>query len=490
MIDTTRPPLFPQWLVYGLLLMGILISAYMFFQPYNLMADEEVYLQQAITLAHGEPNGWNLRSFLPQFIIAVPAALMVALGIHDPAALTMSVRLMSWLYWWAGLVVLYLLARRAFDKRTALLAVGLLLANWVWMLSSKRVMMDVPGGVWILIVLYLIGCEEHKRLRAFAIPMAAGMATATKFQLGPLAAVLCVYCAIGMARQRDWKHLGILAGSAVAFTAAFGLTDRLIYGQWFDSLKNFYIYTFQNTDNFAETYGPCGSLGYYLKASPDIFSYLFPPFILLGIGSMLLKHRTRHIAALVLAICAYLLLMHSVCHKLVRYLVVLVPLLTLAGAHGLLLVFDAVRARLPGFLSARPLAAAGLAGAVGLIAVSMVPRTEVAQILESKESCADFVYGAVLPALAPQGAQQVIFAVPCGMPPYALRPIEPVYGGYGYNEHSRITEIRKYRATLGRLDTAVVARNSELEKVLFEEWGSKTPALVSEHGEYAMYRKR
>jgi 4-amino-4-deoxy-L-arabinose transferase-like glycosyltransferase len=402
----------------------------------------------------------------------------------------MAVRLANWTFWWIGLFITYKLGKRAFDRPTAVVAIVLLTLNWVWMLNARRVMMDVPSSVWMLLTIYLISTYEKSYAHCIAIVLAAGMSTATKFQMGPLAVFLVLIFSIDLIKKKDWAYLSTTLITGIIFTIAFGFVDRIIYGQWFDSLLNFYTYTFVHTEEFATTYGACEPSTFYFIGSTDIFSYVFPFFIALGMAGAFLNFKGNKTRVIFLAsIISYLALIQNVCHKQIRYLVAILPLLTVVGAYGIIRTTAFFQKRFSFLQKSAVLSVSGMCALVCLIAFSFVPRGDVKGITALKESCASFVYDSVQPDLLKSGIYEVMLAVPCGMPSHFLRPIKPIYGGVGFNEQSRNKELREYRERLEQVSAVVVEKGSLLETILLQDWkGTAMLGQISNSKQYVLYK--
>ncbi len=52
------------------LIIGIPLNFYVFFLPYNFIADETGYIHQVLTAVEGEPRGGNIRSFVYPFLLS------------------------------------------------------------------------------------------------------------------------------------------------------------------------------------------------------------------------------------------------------------------------------------------------------------------------------------------------------------------------------------------------------------------------------------
>jgi hypothetical protein len=474
----------------ALLVVGLVLNIYVFSHPFNTIADEEEYLQEAFSLASGQPTGWNLRSFVPQFILFIPALIAKFLGVTSPEAVTLGIRTVNWIYWWIGLLLVYKIGKRTFDVPTAAIATVLLSLNWVWMLNSRRVMMDVPSAVWMLAAIYIITVNKRSFSHCISVVFAAGMASATKFQMGPLAALLIVIFSTNLIQSKDWKNLAVTFVASGLFTLAFGLTDRLIYGQWFGSLLNFYDYTFVNKNDFSTTYGACEPSLFYLTESRNIFSYIFPFFIVFGTICLLINARVKERALIAVAIIAYLVLIQNICHKQVRYLLAILPLLILVGAYGIVRFFVIFRHIFEKIPYIQMITVLGMNSTVILIAVSMISKDDLRNMNGMKETCSSFIYTSVRPELITGGFSIVLLGTPCGIPSHFIRPLIPVYGGVGFNELSRKKQLSEFRTSLKTVRAVVVERGSLLENILHEEWGDTfSPFKISKFHQYALYIK-
>lgn len=75
-VDTPRLRL----LLVTLAIAGMLLSAYVFFLPYDTIADEEEYLSEVFSAAQGHPSGWGIRHLLYPLLISPFVALASAAG--------------------------------------------------------------------------------------------------------------------------------------------------------------------------------------------------------------------------------------------------------------------------------------------------------------------------------------------------------------------------------------------------------------------------
>lgn len=482
-VDTPRLRL----LLVTLAIAGMLLSAYVFFLPYDTIADEEEYLSEVFSAAQGHPSGWGIRHLLYPLLISPFVALASAAG-TPVESLALVARLVNWSMWWLGLYAAFRIADRLFGREGAWLAVVFIAFNWVWMLASKRLMMDVPSSTWLLLALYFrIAPQRSEGL----LPLLAGLscaalAVATKFQMGPLAVIYGLWLFFERARAHQTRQILIGTAFSLLLVGGIGLVDYLTYGRWFSSILEFQQYNLVDAQDFATKYGACEEPLYYIKHAKDIFSPFLIPLALPGLIICLGACRRNGGGLLASSTLAYVLIIHLICHKQARYLIAILPEVSILAAGGLVLALSYISTL------ARPALRHSLitiaSGGVALIIVALVPRNELKTIFGQQETCADFIYHTINEL--PKGSK-VALATPCGAPTTFLKDYEIHFGDLGFNSYTRKAEIEKFTKLIESIDAVFVDPRNLLGETVRTSWSRQGYQTThSALGNYVLYRRQ
>lgn len=485
--DTTADTPLLRLLLVALAIAGVVLSAYVFFLPYDTIADEEEYLSEIFSAAQGRPSGWEIRHLLHPLLISPFVALASAAG-TPPESLALVARLVNWSLWWLSLYAAFRIADRLFGREGAWLAVIFIAFNWVWMLAGKRLMMDAPSATWLLLALYfrIVPQRPESLPPLLAGLTCAALAVATKFQMGPLAVIYGLWLFFERARAHQMRQILIGTAFSLLLAGGIGLVDYLTYGRWFSSILEFRQYNLVNAQEFAMKYGACEEPLYYLKHAKDIFSHFLIPLSLPGLVICLGargKEGGRLLAGLVLA---YILIIHLICHKQSRYLVAILPEVSILAAGGLAFALKHIKTLARPALRQSLIAMA--VGGVALIIVSLVPRSEVKTIFEQQETCATFVYRTIHDL--PKGSK-VVLATPCGMPTTHLQGYELHFGDLGFNSYTREAEMAKFATLIESADAVFVDPHTPLGEMIRVGWSNQGYATSSSPlGNYVLYRRQ
>jgi hypothetical protein len=130
---------------------------------------------------------------------------------------------------------------------------------------------------------------------------------------------------------------------------------------------------------------------------------------------------------------------------------------------------------------------AALAG-ISLIIYSLVPRSEIREILTEREACANFVYQST--PLIPKGSK-VVLAVPCGMPTYYLGDFEVSFGNIPYNEETKGRVLRHYHAAIDQARAVFVDPDNVLGQDLLSRWAPDSyVSHTSPRGRYKLFLRQ
>ncbi len=203
--------------------------------PANISIDEILPSTEALHIAQGAPinvfssTGWFT---IPNFTFALPAVVMKLAG-HDAF---WAARLSSVLTGLAGIFALFLLARRLFGERPALLASFLMAAAFWHLHNSRTAFPFVQSSSWTALVIYLLTrARQDDSPAAFALTgMTLGLALQCYFPVRILIILCPLFFLAGAWQERTpWRSL-IAEGAAVAVGAVLVLGPLLTSVPWAD----------------------------------------------------------------------------------------------------------------------------------------------------------------------------------------------------------------------------------------------------------------
>lgn len=191
--------------------------------PANISIDETLPSLEALHIAQGQvPNvfssvGWFS---MPNLTFAFPAVIVRVAG---PNAF-LAARLSSALMGMAGIVCLFLLARRLFGDRVAVVASFLMAVSFWHLHNSRTAFPFVQSSFWTSLVLYLqVRARQDRSRAAMAFAgIALGLALQCYFPLR----ILIVLCPLFWVA--DWYRAPVAGRTMVADTATFGLATLLV----------------------------------------------------------------------------------------------------------------------------------------------------------------------------------------------------------------------------------------------------------------------
>jgi 4-amino-4-deoxy-L-arabinose transferase-like glycosyltransferase len=220
-------PLPPGPVVAGLIAVLALAGALRFVAlaeiPANISIDESLTSLAALRIAQGgAPNvfssvGWFT---MPSLTFAFAAAVMRVAG---PDAF-FAARLSSAVMGMAGIVCLFVLARRLFGDRVGLVASFLMAASFWHLHNSRTAFPFIQSSFWTAVVLYLQVRARQDRSRA--VMAVAGIALGLALQCYFPVRILIVICPLFW--FADWYREPVAWRTMVADTATFGVATLLV----------------------------------------------------------------------------------------------------------------------------------------------------------------------------------------------------------------------------------------------------------------------
>jgi len=384
----------------GLALGGILLGAFLLRiwgaehgLPYAYNADENAhFVPRAIGmfLTNGDPNyyvnpaGYTNVLFLVFAVWFGGREGVSSTFASNPADVFLVARVTAAVLGTIGIWLLYLAGRRFFDRRTGLLAAGLLAVSFLPVFYSHLALNDVPTLAPVALAMWgASGILREGRLRDYVIAgLGLGLASATKYTGGIvvlpiLAATLVQFTAPG---GRGPASRGVLVAGALALVGFVGANPYALLE--FDRFLNGLSYQSTAADNALGKLGinQDNGVGYYLWTFTWGMGWV--PLIAAIAGAvLLLRDEPRLVAVLAPAPILFVLFMGSQERFFGRWLLPVFPLVALLAAYGILEVADAVGRRRP-----RLRLTAIALGVVALCGQGLVYSLHIGQVLSREDT--------------------------------------------------------------------------------------------------------
>ncbi len=298
-------------------------------------------------------------------------------------------RLLSALFDTLTVLFMYVLARKVFDRRVALLTA--VFVTFTVLHIQLAHFYTVDGLLTLLIVLSVIVAVDvarHGRRRdAALLGLLLGIALATKVSVLPLALVVLVtWMTSALGERWSWSQLRTdwrVAWKRVRGRAGLSLGTAVLFFFLFQPYALIDVYHFvtgvgqeiamsQGWYDFPYTRQYAGTLPYLYQARQIALFAMGPPLAALGfVGLLWLSFQARRRPARDLAVLLawpllYILTQGAAYAKFIRYTLPLLPFLSLAGAALWVATWDAVGWRIR-TARARRACRAGLAVLLGLV---------------------------------------------------------------------------------------------------------------------------
>lgn len=351
--------------------------------PYIYDADETLRVQQALDIFRnrdlnphwfGHPAATTIYMLAALYgsIFAVgrlggafgSVADFVQLYRTDPTVLYLSGRLVSVIFGVLAIWLIYLIARRLFNRPVALAAAGMLALSPVHVHYSQRIRTDVQMGLFLLAAFWFcLGILDKGRWRDYILTgVFCGLAVVTKYPAAVFGlSVLLAHLLTKPSRCTD--HVKLVASGGAAFGAAFVASPFLFLDYrtaWSDVMREARPAHLSHTGHSVAT-----DLAWYAStALPESVSLLGSLLAAAGIVLCLLsKRRERWLAAFFPL--SFLLFISMLSLRWVRWVVPAIPFLCILSAAA---VDQVGRA-----LAKRVSMQAGLATALILLTLTLVP---------------------------------------------------------------------------------------------------------------------
>jgi hypothetical protein len=294
-----------------------------------LTGDDVEVLEAAFASATGlHYHAWEIRNLLfPRLLVSPLLSLAGALGVHDPFWLVRIGALpfvaLTTLNGW----LVYRLAERLTDLKTAVLAAGIFSFHWLPLAYGGTVYPRTASTTCILLAALLLTGEGRALARGGGAGALVALAFADRYSE---AIFLAPFAVFALYRDQGWRarlggQVGLGLGFLIGASVTVGLSDLWFWGRPFSSLAAFARYTLIEGKSSSETaHQP---LFWYLTRS-----YVWLPPTLLPF--LLLARRRAGLALAWLGAGVPLLLLSLIHHKELRYLQGAVPFLAILLAAG------------------------------------------------------------------------------------------------------------------------------------------------------------
>jgi len=278
--------------------------------------------------------GARIRPALQPAIVVVVHRLLNAVGLDDPYATSLLLRLFTAALTWSGAVLLF--NRRLRDDlalqhprlRSTYAALAFLL--WFGVFAAVRFSSEGLSAALFLIGFAQVAHGNGERWRAWLLGgLLIGFACVVRVQLGFMAIGLVGWCLL--VKREAWPKLSALVAGVVAAQLIGLLIDRWFYGEWAFTAWNYFE---QNIiAGRAASFGTEPWWWYFTQ----IAERAVPPFSIAFIALPLLALTFRRRDPVVWATVPFLLAHLAIGHKELRFLfplIVLLPSLVVLGAHA------------------------------------------------------------------------------------------------------------------------------------------------------------
>jgi len=303
-----------------------LAHAHYGFQTGDDLEIAEEAFRRAVGLVHPP---WSIRNLLvPDLVVAPFVAAAHAGGVRDPLLLATVARYPFILFSALNIVLVYLLGRRWYNERTGVAAAALYAVHWIPLVYGSSLHPRALAVTCILGAALLLG-ERTSVARAALAGALSALAVTTRYS----EAIFVTSLLVAVQWRRD--RLAAFAASWVLGVCTFiGLYDRLTWGRWFGSLREFaeLVFVERDASSLVVSQPPWWYAANLLHWVPATVL----PLLFIAIRRSERRHALAYIVIPLVALSA-------IFHKELRYLQVIVPFVLLIAARG----FTLLRERRP-----------------------------------------------------------------------------------------------------------------------------------------------
>ena len=274
-------------------------------------------------------NPWDVRMFNdqdPSLVYLLGRGTMVVFGV-------------------ATVLLVFLLARRLFNRPAALIAGGILAITPLHVYYSQFVRTDIQATFWVVCSFWFcLNILEKGRWRDYMWAGAfAGIATATKYP----AALICTAIIIAHILPKNWRlaHQLKLAASGLAFCAAMFISSPFLFLDYRTTLYNISAEIINHPLAATRETAFFKTLAWYVQI-PLAKSFTWLGLILIGIGISLCV-RSKQKASYLLVSFPLIFLAFIATNKLYweRWVIVALPFLSIVLAYAIVEVAKQISQR-------------------------------------------------------------------------------------------------------------------------------------------------
>ena len=266
-----------------------------------------------------------------------------ALGSANPTEIWLIARVVCAALGTLSIWLLYLAGARLFDRRTGLLAAAVLAVAFLPVFYSKLALNDVPALVGVCLSLRgSAGVVREGRGRAYLLAgLGLGLAAATKYTGGIVALALIAAALARIPEDGPRRTLAWGAGAGLLALAAFIALNPYAVLDWHAFTQGIAQQSAESADAGKIGLGHGSGIVYYLWSLTWGVGWV-PALAALAGAGLLARHDRPAFALLVPLTIAYLLFMGLQVRYFGRWVMPVVPVVCLLGAHGALCGVDAL----------------------------------------------------------------------------------------------------------------------------------------------------
>ena len=286
--------------------------------------DDLEIAEEAFRVALGlEHPPWKIRSLVvPDLFVAPVVKTAHAMGVRDARLLATIARYPFVFLSALNILLLFLLGRRWYGETTGIAAAALYAAHWIPLVYGSSLYPRTLAVTCILGAALLL--HETTTLRVSFAGLLAALAVTTRYS----EAIFFASLLLAMRWRRNVLAV-FVTSFAIGVCVFIGLYDRMTWGAWFGSMREFARLVFVEQDASSRivrqpAWWYVGNVLHWIPAT-------LLPLVVIAIRRSEKRRALAFIAVPLLALSA-------IFHKELRYLQVVLPFALLLGAYGFTLL--------------------------------------------------------------------------------------------------------------------------------------------------------
>ena len=283
--------------------------------------DPVEYMDMAYKIAHGhELISWDIRSWFFPLILSIPVFVAKLFGVLKGDFLVSSVRLVPLIFSLFSIYLVYLIGKKLKNPFVGLMAAFLLSVNWIFNVWSISPVAGVPCAFFVLMgyYFYLQNTDKSKLLSGLMF----GFAFMMRFQ----GAIFIIPLILLELYNRRIKQMLYLSSAFMFGVFIQGLLDFYVYGSFLHSPMAFF--------GFHTVTGSSPGFPFLWFLSTCLQWISLIEIVLLITGLFIIMQNKKNISLVLMVIIPFLILSY-VSHKEYRYLLQLIPFISLICAFAL-----------------------------------------------------------------------------------------------------------------------------------------------------------